>query len=89
MPSGSVGQIIRLRTEHRFGEKLNPHLMRYFTATYFTDREPEHIADVAAILGHASLETSEQHYILANSLRAVAKLQEAVLARGGASRTRA
>lgn len=79
MKANSVGQIIRLRTAQRFGEALNPHLMRYLTATFLAEHEPEHLADVAAILGHRSLETSEKHYILANSMRAIAKFQDAVL----------
>jgi integrase len=81
MPSGSIGQIIYNRTRARFGEALNPHLMRYILATFYAEHEPEQIADVAAMLHHADLETSEEHYILANSMKAIGKFQEAVLSR--------
>lgn len=80
MTKGSIGQIIRLRTQARFGEPLNPHLMRYLTATFYAASEPEMISDVAAVLHHANLETTEQHYILSNSMRAVGLFQERVLA---------
>jgi integrase len=87
MAQGSVGQVICLRTEARFGEPLNPHLMRYLTATFYAEHEPEQIADIPAMLHHASLETSEDHYILGNSLRAIAKFQEVLIAARRAPRT--
>lgn len=79
MTTNSVGQIIRLRTEAHFGEPLNPHLMRYLTSTSYAEQEPEMIADVAAMLHHTDLETSEKHYILANSMKAIAKFQDVVV----------
>jgi integrase len=81
MTSRSIGQIIRMRTDARFGAGYGPHFVRYLTVTYLADSEPEHIADVAAVLAHSSLETSEQNYILANSRRVIAKFREVLSSR--------
>lgn len=81
MMRSSVGQAIRIRTAAAFGTAVNPHLMRYMVATSVAERQPEQVADVAAILGHASLETSERHYIMAGSFHAAARFQTALAAR--------
>lgn len=79
MPPSSVGQIIRLRTRARFGEALGPHLIRHIDATFLAEHEPERRLDVPIILGHASLETSEEHYILGNSMKAIERFQRAII----------
>lgn len=81
MAQASVAQAIRLRTQRRFRRAFNPHLMRYAVASFLAEHDPANIADVAAILDHSSLETSEEHYILANSVGAVAKFQAAILSK--------
>lgn len=81
LKQASVGQMIKLRTKAALGEGLNPHLMRYMVATTMAEREPEHRSDIATMLGHASLETSEHHYILAGTISAATTFQEAITSR--------
>lgn len=88
MTCASVGQIIRIRTKAAFGAAVNPHLMRYMVATRVAEHQPEQIADVAAILGHASLDTSERHYIMAGSFSAAVRFQSAMSARALSGRRR-
>ena len=81
MTSGSIGQIIQQRTESAFGAPLNPHIMRYIVASAVAERRPDLITDAAAMLGHASLETTERHYIMANTLQAATTFQDVMTAR--------
>ena len=87
MKPASVGQMLRIQTERGFGEAINPHLMRHMVATAVAEDRPNDIADVPAMLGHADLETSEKHYILAGSVRAATSYQ-AVLSGRQAPRLR-
>lgn len=81
MKVASVGQAIRLRTQTEFGKAIGPHLMRHIVATAVAEQNPNQVADVAAILGHASIETAEHHYIMAGSMRAAEVFQAAILER--------
>lgn len=79
MKQASVAQAIMIRTEARFGVRMNSHLPRYILATTTAEAHPERVADIAAILGHTTLEISEQHYTLADSHNAARTFQDAVL----------
>ena len=81
MPKGSVAQIIKMRTRAEFGQAMNSHLMRYIVATRVAENDPTNVYDVAAILGHTSLETSERHYILAGTFKAAERVQKAIIAK--------
>ena len=61
---------IRRDTEAAFGISINPHLFRDICATSIAIEDPEHVRMVAAILGHATLATSERHYNQARTLEA-------------------
>lgn len=78
MPSSSVAQIIQLRTRAHFGHALNPHFMRHLAATRVAELDPTHRTDVAAILGHRSMSTSDRHYVLSSGMRA-GEMYQAVL----------
>ena len=82
MKQASVGQAIMIRTESRFGVRMNPHLPRYILATTTAESHPERVSDVAAMLSHATLETSQRHYIRAGSLAAAERMQRTLLGRG-------
>lgn len=71
MPAASVAQIIKLRTKAAFGESISSHLMRHIAATGLAEAYADSSTDIAAVLGHASTETGEKHYILGRGSAAV------------------
>lgn len=71
MPPASVAQIIKLRTAAEFGKPISSHLMRHIAATGLAEAYPDSSTDIALVLGHASTETSEKHYILGRGSAAV------------------
>jgi integrase/recombinase XerD len=77
----SMAAVIEARTKAAFGLAINPHLIRHIVATAVAERHPEQVADVAAILGHSSLESSERHYNLAGGAHAAAKFQSVLAER--------
>lgn len=83
MKAPSVGQAIRIRTRRAFGTEMGPHIMRHIVGTAIAEEYPEYVTDVAAVLGHASLETSQRYYIHARGIRAIDQAQRAILARRG------
>lgn len=85
--AGRVSEIINDRTRAALGEAVNPHFVRYIVGTAVAERQPHYVADVAAILSHACLETSERHYIHANAIRA-AETYQGLLLGGLTSRRR-
>jgi integrase/recombinase XerD len=68
--SETIAHHIRRHTEAEFGLPINPHLFRDCAATTIAIVDPEHVEIIAAILGHASMTTSERHYIQAKGLEA-------------------
>jgi len=77
----TVAAIVRSRTTAAFGEGLGPHIMRHIIATMVAEHSPENVTEVAAILGHQSLETSHGHYIHARAMEAGYRLHKAIAAR--------
>ena len=71
MPPASVAQIITLRTKAHFGHSISSHLMRHIAATGLAEAYSTSSADIAAVLGHASTDTAEKHYILGRGAAAV------------------
>jgi integrase/recombinase XerD len=51
-------------TGERLGIRLNPHAFRHCAATTFALELPHDALQSAALLGHASPQTTEQHYIV-------------------------
>ena len=78
MKGGRISARICQRTEERFSHPINPHLFRDAAATSIAELDPEHVEMIMAILGHASLATSEAHYNHAGSLEAARRLQHVV-----------
>jgi integrase/recombinase XerD len=70
LTTGGMAQAIERLTKAAFGFAINPHLFRDCAATTIAIHDPEHVQIVAAILGHSSMTTSEQHYNQASSLEA-------------------
>ncbi|MGI4793608.1 MAG: hypothetical protein ACRYG8_05880 [Janthinobacterium lividum] len=69
---------IRHHTKVAFGVSINPLLFRDICATSIAIEDPEHARMVAAILGHATLATSERHYNQAQTLEASRRHQASV-----------
>jgi integrase/recombinase XerD len=70
---------IERRTKAAFGHAINPHLFRDCAATSFATDDPKHVRCIAAILGHASLSTSEKHYNQATMLTAVRTFSSTIM----------
>jgi integrase/recombinase XerD len=61
---------IILHTKKAFGRSINPHLFRDCVATTIAIEDPAHVGIAADLLGHASLEFTQTHYIQAQTLEA-------------------
>ena len=66
----TLGHHIQLQTNAEFGARINAHLFRDCAATFIAIVDPDHARNIAAILSHASMKTSEGHYNQANDLEA-------------------
>ncbi len=66
---------IARHTKAAFGVAINPHSFRHLAATTVAEDDPDNVAGVPALLGHARLETSEAHYNMALMSRAVSDWQ--------------
>jgi integrase/recombinase XerD len=80
MSEGAIYEQIRNLTRAKFGRALNPHLFRDCAATSVATEDPEHVFIVPSLLGHSSLQTSQQYYDHAQSNHAASRYQEFVLA---------
>lgn len=87
---GSMDKLLEKRTLPCFGRIINPHLFRDCAATSITNEAPEHVRIAAPVLGHATQQTADRHYIVANTRREVGRYQDLVMAlrRQGARRER-
>lgn len=65
-------------TAATIGRPINPHLFRDCVATFIAEQAPEQIRIVSRILGHATLESAEDHYNQAGSLSAQARYLDAL-----------
>ena len=66
----SIHKRIRKHTRAAFGEPVPPHWFRDAAATSIAIEDPLHVRGIVSILGHASLDTAEQHYIQARTIEA-------------------
>lgn len=57
-------RIIATLTRDHLGVRINPHTFRHCAATTFALERPHDALQSAALLGHASPETTERHYII-------------------------
>jgi len=74
---GIYDQVTRT-TRRIFGRPLNPHLIRDCAATSIAECLPEQVRIAGRILGHASLETTENYYIHASSIAASRRHGDAI-----------
>ena len=79
-PCGPSAQrkALEKHTVARYGHLVNPHLFRDCAATTVAHRDPAHIRVTAQLLGHRRFETTEHHYIVADTLEATARYHDLV-----------
>ena len=79
--SGALSHRIADLTEARLNRRIPPHWFRDVAATTIAVEAPRNIADAHLLLGHATPQTTQKHYVQAQSLQAGAKFQAAMLER--------
>jgi len=79
MAEASIRTQIEINTRNVFGRHIWPHLFRAIAVTGVVDEAPEAIGITPDLLGHACLNTTEKHYILANATRAHQRVQTSFL----------
>ena len=77
----ALDNMLAKRTTARFGRRINTHLFRDCAATSIMTEVPGQVGIAARVLGHATLRTTEQHYIVASTRQEVSRHQKGVLAR--------
>jgi integrase/recombinase XerD len=70
LQADGIYQMITKRTMEAFGKPVHPHLIRDIAATSIAMDRPEQVQLARDLLGHASLKTTERHYLHAQSARA-------------------
>lgn len=65
-------------TKRLFGAPINPHTFRSIAATMLAEASPNDALRARPLLGHASLETTEAHYINACQIQASNKTNKAI-----------
>jgi integrase/recombinase XerD len=80
MSAGAIYDRVTKRTKAKFGQPINPHVMRDCAGTSTAIEDPDHVRIIAGILGHTSLRTSERHYNHAHSGGAMQRHQANLLA---------
>jgi integrase/recombinase XerD len=80
MVYASIGHQVRRRTRESFGVALSPHFFRDCAATAIAIVDPKNVRITTAILGHATLATSERHYNQATGLVAGRRHQDTIAA---------
>src|SRR5262249_58419259 len=71
---GRLYDIVRSRTIAKFGKAMSLHDFRRAAATFLAMDAPEKIGLIPGVLQHAKPEVSEQHYNLARSMQAGARV---------------
>ncbi len=65
----TVRKWIKELTAKKFGDAVLPHSFRHAAAVTLTLERPTKAVEAAALLGHASSQTTEKHYILQKEMR--------------------
>ena len=68
---GGMTQVICNVTKQYFGHAMSPHLFRDCAATGIAIHDPKHVGITKAVLGHATLTSSQKYYNQATSFTAV------------------
>ena len=68
--ANGIYEMIVKRTSREFGKPIYPHLFRDIAATAIATDRPDQVRLARDLLGHASLLTTEKHYLHAQSVKA-------------------
>lgn len=79
MSEAAIRTQIEFNTRNAFGRHIWPHLFRAIAVTGLVDEAPEEIGLTPDLLGHASVQTTSKHYILASATRAHQRVQASFL----------
>jgi integrase/recombinase XerD len=85
MSSTAVRNQLESRTKAAFGKAIWPHLFRDCAVTELVDAAPEQIGLAPDLLGHASLGTTQRHYIQARGMAAHTRVQSLIARRRAAA----
>ncbi len=78
MREGDLYDRVALHTRMEFGVSTNPHSFRHIAATAIATDDPEGVAGIAGVLGHASSKTGEVHYNKAKAIESGHRYQQTV-----------
>jgi integrase len=78
MDEGTIYAMFRCRTLAAFGVSISAHRARSGAGTFWSIHDPANVRGVKDLLGHASFETTEKYYIMAQSRLAGRTLQQAI-----------
>jgi integrase/recombinase XerD len=78
MDDGTIYDMVRRRTREALGFAVNLHRFRVAAGTLWSIHDPANVRGVKDLLGHASFDTTEGHYIMAQSRIAGRALANAV-----------
>ncbi len=67
MHNASIYTAVRQRTHKALGFAVNLHRFRQAAATLWSSRDPANVRGAKDLLGHASFDTTEKYYIMAQS----------------------
>jgi integrase/recombinase XerD len=78
MDDGAIYDRVVQRTREEFGFPVSLHHFRHAAATFWSIQDPANVRGAKDLLGHSSFETTEKHYIKAQSRLAGRALARAV-----------
>ena len=78
MDHGSIYAVVCKRTRKAFGFAVNLHRFRHAAATLWSTQDPANVRGAKDLLGQASFQTTERHYIMAQSRLAGRALARAI-----------
>jgi integrase len=67
MRDSTIYATVRRRTRETLGFAVNPHRFRHAAGTLWSIHDPANVRGVKDLLGHASFDTTEKHYIMSKS----------------------
>lgn len=78
---------IKQRTREAFGFPIRPHTFRHCAVTTFVEAVPDQAANAPHVLGHASAQTTERHYLVGERVLAVRRFQQILRQHRSAARS--
>src|SRR5262249_43931870 len=78
MSANAIYDAVRRRTKSKFGFGVNLHRFRHGLGSLWSIWDPVNVRGVKDLLGHASFDTTEAHYIMSQSRLAGRSLAQAL-----------